>query len=158
MAPDIMVAGQSREAKSYNNKADLWSLGAITYELLVGRVPFYASSYNLLKEEIYKGTYVFPKKLKLSVEANFHFIDLHNVGDINDEYLEMNTKNCDNYLWLNYKNATFNMALDKVNEEVIKKPEMNKIIKEIKTVNDEIIKAVKEDKKKLEEERKRRKN
>ena len=60
---------------------------------------------------------------------NFHFIDLHNVGDINDEYLEMNTKNCDNYLWLNYKNATFNMALDKVNEEVIKKPEMNKIIK-----------------------------
>ena len=69
MAPDIMVAGQSREAKSYNNKADLWSLGAITYELLVGRVPFYASSYNLLKEEIYKGTYVFPKKLKLSVEA-----------------------------------------------------------------------------------------
>ena len=52
---------------------------------------------------------------------------------INDEYLEMNIKNCDNYLWLNYKNATFNMALDKVNEEVIKKPEMNKIIKEIKT-------------------------
>ena len=44
------------------------------------------------------------------------------------------------------------MALDKVNEEVIKKPEMNKIIKEIKTVNDEIIKAVKEEKKKLEEE------
>ena len=162
-------------------------MGAITYELLVGRVPFYASSYNLLKEEIYKGTYVFPKKLKLSVEAisfingllqfepknrmdwdkikahpfivndvdNFHFIDLHNVGDINDEYLEMNTKNCDNYLWLNYKNATFNMALDKVNEEVIKKPEMNKIIKEIKTVNDEIIKAVKEEKKKLEEERKK---
>ena len=71
---------------------------------------------------------------------------------INDEYLEMNTKNCDNYFWLNYKNATFNMALDKVNEEVIKKPEMNKIIKEIKTVNDEIIKAVKEEKKKLEEE------
>ena len=77
---------------------------------------------------------------------------------INDEYLEMNIKNCDNYLWLNYKNATFNMALDKVNEEVIKKPEMNKIIKEIKTVNAEIIKAVKEEKKKLEEERKRRKN
>lgn len=47
------------------------------------------------------------------------------------------------------------MALDKVNEEVIKKPEMNKIIKGIKTVNDEIIKAVKEEKKKLEEERKK---
>ena len=51
------------------------------------------------------------------------------IKDFNDEYLEMNTKNCDNYLWLNYKNVTFNMALDKVNEEVIKKPEMNKIIK-----------------------------
>ena len=51
------------------------------------------------------------------------------------------------------------MALDKVNEEVIKKPEMNKIIKEIKTVNDEIIKAVKKEKirggrKKIEQEKK----
>ena len=45
------------------------------------------------------------------------------------------------------------MALDKVNEEVIKKPETNKIIKEIKTVNDEIIKAEKEEKKKLEQEK-----
>ena len=75
----------------------------------------------------------------------------------------MNIKNCDNYLWLNYKNATFNMALDKVNEEVIKKPEMNKIIKEIKTVNDEIIKAVKEEKirggrKKNEQEKKEAEN
>ena len=187
MAPDIMGVGPSKEGKSYNNKADLWSLGAITYELLIGRVPFYASSYNLLKQEINKGTYVLPKKLKLSVEAitfingllqfeaknrmdwgkikahpfivnnvaDFHFIDLHNVGDINDDNLELNTKNCDNYLWLNYKNSSFNMALDKVNEEEIKKPEMKKIIEEKKTVNEEILKAVEEEKKKLEEERKK---
>ena len=53
--------------QTYNNKADLWSLGAITYELLIGNVPCYARNYNDLKAEIARGTYVLPKSIKLSV-------------------------------------------------------------------------------------------
>lgn len=48
MAPELLFKLQS----SYTNKADLWSIGVVFYQLLFGRVPFDANSQNELKIKI----------------------------------------------------------------------------------------------------------
>ena len=68
MAPDIVTNAFNKDNK-YNNKIDLWSLGAITYELIVGRPVFSSNSITQLFEEIMSGRYMLPKNLKISIEA-----------------------------------------------------------------------------------------
>ena len=53
----------------YDQKADIWSLGAITYELLIGCPAFEASSYDELITKIEKGEYRIPHEVSLSIEA-----------------------------------------------------------------------------------------
>ena len=69
MAPDIFKRIMSVDQASYNAKVDLWSLGAITYELLIGYPPFNAVQMNKLFQKVLIGDYVVPKKLKISLEA-----------------------------------------------------------------------------------------
>lgn len=45
MAPEIMQGGD------YNNKSDLWSIGVLFYELLIGKPPFFALSIWELKKK-----------------------------------------------------------------------------------------------------------
>ena len=54
---------------AYDQKADIWSLGVVTYELLIGCPPFEASSYEELLEKIEKGKYRIPHQVILSTEA-----------------------------------------------------------------------------------------
>lgn len=48
MAPELIL----NKEIIYNNKADLWSIGVVFYQLLFGVNPFEAQNYNDLKTKI----------------------------------------------------------------------------------------------------------
>ena len=54
---------------AYDQKADIWSLGVVTYELLIGCPPFEASSYEELIRKVENGDYRIPHHVVLSIEA-----------------------------------------------------------------------------------------
>jgi serine/threonine protein kinase len=74
MSPDVVERLDNKTNKKYNTSADLWSLGVITYELLTGTTPFVGSKYEEVFQNIEKGSYKLPKKLKPSIE-NISFIN-----------------------------------------------------------------------------------
>ena len=57
------------EESGYDEKVDIWSLGTICYELLIGKPPFEAVSMNELLEKIKKGDFYIP--IIISKEAVF---------------------------------------------------------------------------------------
>ncbi|KAJ3425213.1 ovarian-specific serine/threonine-protein kinase lok-related [Anaeramoeba flamelloides] len=68
MAPEIL------EGKEYSSKVDLWSAGAVLYQMLTGSAPFVAFDLNDLKQQFFelrlKGKPIeFPENIKVSTEA-----------------------------------------------------------------------------------------
>ncbi len=59
----------SSDENGYNLKADLWSLGSITYEILIGVPPFLDKSYDAVVNKIKQGCYEYPKNCTISIEA-----------------------------------------------------------------------------------------
>jgi serine/threonine protein kinase len=62
MAPEIM------NGDNYTSKVDVWSLGTMVYELLVGFAPFTGTDPHDLAQNINNGQYGVPKNIKLSLD------------------------------------------------------------------------------------------
>ena len=67
MAPQILFG------QCYDDKADVWSLGTMIYEMLVGFPPFTGVDANNLAQNIKKGNFALPKNIKMSMPC-FYFI------------------------------------------------------------------------------------
>jgi len=58
LAPEQLTTGRAEP------RSDLWALGIVFYEMLVGRPPFTASAPGLLSEKILKGSYTPPSQYR----------------------------------------------------------------------------------------------
>ena len=63
MAPEIL------NGQKYDHKVDVWSLGAVFYEMLTGFTPFTGRNKEDLRKNIENGNYRFPKHIKMSLEG-----------------------------------------------------------------------------------------
>ena len=63
MAPEVL------NNRPYDSKADVWSLGAMFYEMITGFVPFTGRSEAELINNVELGTYMVPKDVHLSLEG-----------------------------------------------------------------------------------------
>lgn len=67
-ADELNISNVNTSKKVYSNKNDLWSLGAITYELLTGQPPFIGDNPKDIYKKILEGKYKLPTSLIASVE------------------------------------------------------------------------------------------
>ena len=187
MSPDIIENYNSKETKSYNSSVDLWSLGAITYELLIGKPAFTGKQPEEIFKQIMEGKYSLPSSFYVSVEIisfingllqyypekrlnwaqikthpfltkstdNFTYIELKSIAEGDKKNIELNTKNCDNLLWILFKGKKLNLNLDKINTKELNNKEMKESIRDNAVNNEEIKKAIEAEKKKIKEERER---
>jgi len=65
MAPDLWL----KKNTHYTEKLDVWSLGTIYYELLVGKPPFFDRTLEGFSKKMSEGNYEFPSTICISPEA-----------------------------------------------------------------------------------------
>jgi serine/threonine protein kinase len=63
MAPEVISNQQ------YNQKADVWSLGTLLFQMLTGEYPFFGKDLEELKENVKQGVYRIPKDIQISFEC-----------------------------------------------------------------------------------------
>lgn len=86
---------------------------------------------------------------------NFTYIQLNSLKESDKKEIEMNSKDCDNLLWILFRGKGLNMNIDKINIQDMKKQQMKQSLTENTVNNEEIKKAIEAEKKKIEEEKKR---
>ena len=64
---ELSKRGKKTGKLGYDQKADIWSLGTICYEMLIGKCVFNAEDLDSLVEKVEKGTYTVPTKLSKEV-------------------------------------------------------------------------------------------
>lgn len=69
------MSPQQVNNSSYNYKVDIWALGVLAYEMLVGTQPFRARTLNQLRSGLETGTYEFPAGCNISIECLLFIID-----------------------------------------------------------------------------------
>ena len=72
MAPDVLHALTDENWRinlEYNEKVDIWAIGVIIFNIIVGKPPFNADNCADLYNKVDQGLYTVPKELKLSKEA-----------------------------------------------------------------------------------------
>ena len=75
MAPELL----NSKGNSYTNKADLWSIGVVFYQMLYGKTPFDAKNYKDLQKKVkeYSGSNLrFSKDVRISKECKDLLIGL----------------------------------------------------------------------------------
>ena len=87
--------------------------------------------------------------------SNFTFIQLNSLKENDKKQIEMNSKDCDNLLWILFKGKGLNMNIDKINVKEIKKQQIKESINDNVVNNEEIKKAIEAEKQKINEEKKR---
>lgn len=60
MGTPIYMSPQVLAQKTYTDKADVWSLGVLYYELLFGKLPYYGVTEDALYKNIIKGPLAIP--------------------------------------------------------------------------------------------------
>ena len=60
--------GQYEQLQGYNEKADIWSLGTICYQMLTGQVLYKVDTFEELLQKVKSGHYSIPTKIELSNE------------------------------------------------------------------------------------------
>ena len=116
MDPKILhgyLLEKNEKKYSYNMKVDIWSIGIMTYYLLLGVFPFNAKNYENLIENIENKEYIFPLnkyEINLSKEA-INFIE--NTLNLDEEQ----RYSSEELLKHNWLNNNFNYKLYKIKNE-----------------------------------------
>ena len=83
----------------------------------------------------------------------FTYIDLEMADENEKNQIEINSKDCDNLLWVFFKSKNLNINIDKLNQKEAKKPEIKKEIDKNKVINEEVKKALEKERIELEKEK-----